>query len=152
MDCIEHQFEAVGDTEFVKDVTHVIFYGVLDDEELFADFFTLKALSDKLNDFHLAVAEERFFRTHSGFGRCRKGIDHFGGRVAIQPNFTRMHAMYAFYEEIDGGLFQDYASCTKRKARFTSWSSSAAVRMMTRVGIVSKCTSSRTAKPVLSGI
>jgi len=105
MDCIEHHFEAVGDTDLVKDVAQVIFYGVLADEELFADFFVLKALSDKLNDFRLAVAEEPFFTTRTGFGRCRKGIDHLGGHVAIEPNLTSMHAKYAFYQEIDGGLF-----------------------------------------------
>jgi hypothetical protein len=105
MDCVERQFEAVGDAEFVKDVVQMIFYGVLADEELFADFLVLKALNDKLNDFHLAVAEERLFTTRTEFGRCRKGIDHPGGHVAIEPYFTSMHAMYAFYEEVDGGLF-----------------------------------------------
>ena len=105
MDCIERQFEAVGNADLVKDVAQVIFYGVLADEKLFADFFVLKALSDKLNDFHLAVAEEPFFTTRTGFGRCRKGIDHLGGHVAIEPNFTSMHAIYTFYEESDGGLF-----------------------------------------------
>src|ERR1035437_2809337 len=113
MDCVERQFEAVGDTELVKDVVQVILYGLLADEELFADFLVVKALSDLLNDFHLAVAEERLFTTRTGFGRCRKGIDDLGGHVAIQPNFTSVHAMYAFYEEIDGGLFKDYASRTQ---------------------------------------
>jgi hypothetical protein len=43
MDCIEHHFEAVGNADLVKDVAQVIFYGVLADEELFADFFVMKA-------------------------------------------------------------------------------------------------------------
>ena len=110
MDCIESQFEPVGDSDLVKDVVQVIFYGLHANEELFSNFFVLKALGDELNNFHLAVGEERFFATRTGFGRCRKGIDHFGGHVAIQPNFVSMHAMYAFYEEIDGGVFQDDAS------------------------------------------
>src|ERR1039457_4667749 len=113
MDCVECQFEAVGDAELVKDVVQVILYGLLTDDEPFADFFVLKALGDELNDFYLAIAEERFFVTRTGFGRCRKGIDDLGGHAAIEPNFTSMHAMYAFYEEIDGGLFKDYASRTQ---------------------------------------
>ena len=112
MDCIERQFEAVGNAEFVKDAVQMIFYGVLAYEELFANFLVLKALSDKLNDFHLAIAEEWLFSMRTGFGRCRKGIDHPGGHLAIEPNFTSVNAMYAFYEEIDGRLFCDYASGT----------------------------------------
>ena len=34
MDCIESQFEAVGNAELVKDVVQVILYGLLADEEL----------------------------------------------------------------------------------------------------------------------
>src|ERR1017187_4072912 len=113
MDCVERQFEAVRDAELVKDVVQVILYSLLADEELCADFFVLAALSDELNNFHLAVAEERLFTTRTGFGRCRKGIDHLGGHVAVEPNFSSMHAMYAFYEEVDGGLFKDYASRTQ---------------------------------------
>src|SRR6202521_1268776 len=84
MDCIERQFEAVRNAELVKDVVQVILYGLLAYEELFADFFVVKALSDELNDFHLAVAEEWLIAPRTGFGRCRKGIEHFGGRVAIE--------------------------------------------------------------------
>ena len=104
MDCIESQFEAVGHAELVKDAVQVILYGLLANEELFPDFFVVKALSDQLNDFHLAVGEERLSATRTGFGRSRKGLDHLGGHVAIEANFTSVHAMYAFYEEIDGGL------------------------------------------------
>ena len=104
MDCIESQFEAVGDAEPVKDVVQVILYGLLADEELFADFFVVKALGDELNNFHLALAEERLSATRTGFGRRREGFDHLGGHVAIEPNFTSVHAMYAFYEDFDGGL------------------------------------------------
>src|ERR1035441_6691936 len=101
MDSIEHQFEAVGDAELVKNVVKVILYGIVADEELLADSFVLKALSDELDNFQFAIAEKRFFFTRIGFGRCRKGIDDFGGHAAIERNFTSMHAMYAFYEEID---------------------------------------------------
>jgi hypothetical protein len=44
MDCIEHQLETVGDAEFVKNVVKVILYGLLADEEFFADFLVVKAL------------------------------------------------------------------------------------------------------------
>ena len=46
MDCVERQFEAVGDTELVKDVVQMILYGLLADEELYADFLVVKALCD----------------------------------------------------------------------------------------------------------
>ena len=51
MDSIEHQFEAVGDAELVKNVVKVILYGIVADEELLADSFVLKALSDELDNF-----------------------------------------------------------------------------------------------------
>src|ERR1019366_4712317 len=105
MDSMEHQFEAVRDAELVIDVVKVIPYGIVADEELFSDSFVLKAPSDELDNFQLAVAEKRLFFTHTGFGRCRKGIDDFGGHAAIERNFTSMHAMNAFYEEIGCGLF-----------------------------------------------
>src|ERR1700730_14476049 len=105
MNCVERQFEAVGNAELVKDVMEVILYGLLANKELFADFLVLKALSDELDDFHLTVAEKRFFTTRTGFGGRRKDTDHLSGHVAIEPNFTSMYAMYAFYEEIDSGLF-----------------------------------------------
>src|ERR1035437_5079741 len=105
MDSIEHQFEAVGDAELVKNVVKVILYGIVADEELFADSFVLKALSDELDNFQFAIAEKRLFFTRIGFGRCRKGIDDLGGHAAIERNFTSMHAMNAFYEEIGCGLF-----------------------------------------------
>src|ERR1017187_3044711 len=105
MDCVERQFEAVGDAELVKNVVKVILYGIVADEELFADSLVLKALSDELDNFQLAVAEKRLFFTRTGFGRCRKGIDDFGGHAAIERHFTSMHSMNAFYEEIGRGLF-----------------------------------------------
>src|ERR1700726_1004344 len=85
MDCIEYLFEAVGNAEFVKDFVQMIFYGVLADEEFFADYFVLKTASDMLNDLYFAVAEKRLFTSHIGFGRCRKCVDQLGGHVAIEP-------------------------------------------------------------------
>jgi hypothetical protein len=82
MDCIERQFEAIGDAEFIENVVHVILYSLFADEQLFADFLVVKTLADELNDIHLAVAESRLFARRTGFGRRREGIDHLGGRVA----------------------------------------------------------------------
>jgi hypothetical protein len=82
MDCIESQFEAVGNADLVKDVVQVILYGLLADEELRADFFVVKALGNELNNFHLAVAEKRPSATRAGFGRRREGFDHLGGHAA----------------------------------------------------------------------
>ena len=69
---MEHQFDAVGNAELVKDILQVIFYGALADEEVFPDFFVLKALGDELNDFHLAIAEEQLFTTRTGLDDAEK--------------------------------------------------------------------------------
>ncbi len=55
MHCIEREFEAVGDAEFVKNVVEMILHGLLADEESYADFLVSKALGDELDDFLLAV-------------------------------------------------------------------------------------------------
>ena len=82
MHCVKHQFEPVRDAELVEDVVQVILYGLLANEEFSADFFVVKALSDELNDFHLAVAEERLSAACAGFGRSRKSINRLGGHAA----------------------------------------------------------------------
>ena len=48
VDCIEREFEAVGDAEFVKNVVEMILHGLLADEESYADFLVSKALGDEL--------------------------------------------------------------------------------------------------------
>jgi hypothetical protein len=57
----------------------VILYGLLADEELYTDFLVAKALDDQVDDFLLAIAEERLFATGggSGYGEC---VNHFGRR------------------------------------------------------------------------
>jgi hypothetical protein len=92
MDCIERQFEAVGDAELVKNVVEVILYGLLADQKSYTAFLVVEALDDELDDFLLAVADERL--SASGFG-CGEGLDHFGGPAVIEPDFTRTHATYA---------------------------------------------------------
>ena len=66
MDGVKSEFQAIGNAKFVKDVVEVIFYGLLGDEELFADFFVAEALGDQLNDLFFAVAEKRFFAARTG--------------------------------------------------------------------------------------
>ena len=95
MDCIERQFETVGDAEFVKNVVKVILYGLLADEELYTDFVVAKALGYELDDFLLAVADDRLSPTRVGVGG-REGVDHLGRHAVIKPDFTSLHAMYAF--------------------------------------------------------
>ena len=95
MDCIERQFEAVGDAEFIKNVVEMILHGLLADEESYADFLVAKALGDELDDFLLAVADHRLSARRVGVG-CREGVDHLGGDAVIKPNFTNVYAMYAF--------------------------------------------------------
>ena len=68
MDCVECEFQAVGDAELVKDVVKVILDGLLGDKKFFADFLVAKSLSDQLNDLLFAVGEQRFFTARAGFG------------------------------------------------------------------------------------
>ncbi len=43
MNRVECEFQPVGDAELIKDVMQVIFYGLLADEQLFADFAVAKS-------------------------------------------------------------------------------------------------------------
>jgi hypothetical protein len=95
VNCIERQFESVGDTEFIKNVVEMILHGLLADEESYADFLVAKALGDELDDLLFTVADDRLCATRFGAG-CREGVDHLGGDAVIKPNFTSVHAMYAF--------------------------------------------------------
>ena len=113
MDRVQRQFEAVGDPELVKDIVQMIFYGLLGDEEFFADFLVAEALRDQLNDFFLAVAEQRLFAARAGLAGFGKRLHHFGGHAIVEPDFAGMHAMNAFHQEIGGGLFQHDAAGAK---------------------------------------
>jgi hypothetical protein len=53
---VKGKLEAIGNTQFVEDIVEVIFYGLLADEELFADLFVPVTLRHELDDFLLAVA------------------------------------------------------------------------------------------------
>src|SRR5258708_19803581 len=58
---VQRQFEAVGDAELVEDVMQMVFYGLLGDEELFADFLFAEALRAQLHAFFLPVPQQRLF-------------------------------------------------------------------------------------------
>ena len=57
MDGIEGQFEAIGNAELVEDIVKVVFYGLLADKELLADFPVAESLGDELHDFLFAIAQ-----------------------------------------------------------------------------------------------
>jgi hypothetical protein len=46
VDGVKGQFQAVGDTKFIENIVQVILYGLLADEQLFADFLVAVALGD----------------------------------------------------------------------------------------------------------
>ena len=57
VNCIQGEFEAVGDAELIENIVQVVFHGLFGDEELFSDFLVAEALGDELDDFFFAVAE-----------------------------------------------------------------------------------------------
>ena len=69
VDGVEGQFEAVGNAELVEDIVEVILYGLLADEELFADFAIAEALRDELRRFPFRGRSAAAFR---GAGRLRR--------------------------------------------------------------------------------
>jgi hypothetical protein len=110
MNRVQSQLEAVGDAEFVKDVVEMVLDGLLADEELFADFFVAEALSDELDDFLFAVAEQGLFAARAGFGGLGEGFQDLGGHAVIEPDFAGVDAVNAFYEQIGGGLLENDAA------------------------------------------
>ncbi len=64
---IQRELQAIGDAELVEDVVQMVFDGLLGDEKFFANFLVAKALSDELDNFFFAVAEQRLFAARSGF-------------------------------------------------------------------------------------
>ena len=61
VDGVEGQLEPVRNAELIENVMEVVFDGLFADEELFPDFLVPVALSDQLDDFLLAVAEQGLF-------------------------------------------------------------------------------------------
>src|SRR5260370_5272362 len=110
---IQRQLEAVGDAELVKDIVQVILDGLFGDKKLFANFLVAEALGDELNDFFLAVAEQRLFAARPGFAGLRKRLHDFGSHAIVEPDFARVNAMDTFHQEIGGGLLQHNTSRAK---------------------------------------
>jgi hypothetical protein len=110
VDGVERQFEAIGDAELVEDIVEMVFNGLLADEELFADFLVAETLSDELDDFFFAVAEERLFAARAGLGRFGESLHDFGSHAIVEPDFAGENAMNAFDEKIGGGLFENHAA------------------------------------------
>jgi hypothetical protein len=110
VDGVERQFQAIGNAEFVENIVQVVFYGLLADEELFADFLVPETLGNELNDFFFAIAEERLFAARTGLGRFREGLHDFGSHAVIEPDFAGVNAVNTFYEQVCGGLLENYAA------------------------------------------
>src|SRR6266481_3460707 len=72
-----------------------------------------KTLCNELNNFFLAVAEQRLFAARACFAGLRKRLHHFGGHAIVEPDFAGMYTMNAFHQEIRGGLFQHDAAGSK---------------------------------------
>jgi hypothetical protein len=121
VDGVESEFEAIGNAKLVEDIVQVIFYGLLADEKLFADFLVAEALSDELNDFFFAIAEERLFAARAGLGRFRESFHDFGGHSIVEPDFASMNAVDTFYQQIRGGLLEnDTASAEAHGADYVA--------------------------------
>ena len=110
---IQREFEAVGDTELVENVVEMVFDGLLGDKKFLADFLVAEALGHELNDFFFAVAEQRLLAARAGLAGFRECFHDFGGHAIVEPDFARVHPMYAFDQKIGGGLLQDDAACAK---------------------------------------
>jgi hypothetical protein len=110
VDGVESEFEAIGNAKLVENIVQVIFYGLLADEKFFADFLVAETLGDELNDFFFAVAEERLFAARAGLGRFGESFHDFGGHAIVEPDFAGVNAMNTFYEQVRGGLLEDYAA------------------------------------------
>src|SRR6266849_2025259 len=110
VDGVECQFEAVGNAELVENVVQVIFYGLLADKKLFADFLVAETLRDELHDFFFAVAEQGLFAPRAGFGRLREGLHDLGGHAIVEPDFAGVDAVDALHQQVRGGLLEDHAA------------------------------------------
>src|SRR5712692_3996617 len=88
----------------------MVFDGLFRDEELFANFLVAEALRDKLNNFFLAVAEQRLLAARPGLAGLRKRLHDFGSHAIVEPDFAGMHAMNTLHQKLGGGLLQDHTA------------------------------------------
>jgi hypothetical protein len=113
VDGVKGEFEAIGDAELIEDVVEMILNGLLGDEKFFANFLVPETLSDELNDFFLAVAEQRLFAARASFGRFGESLHDFCGHAIVEPDFASVNAMNALDQEIGSGLLQNHAARAK---------------------------------------
>src|SRR5208282_5677588 len=103
---VEGELETVGHAELIENVVEVILYGLFADEELFANLAIAKALRDQLDDFLLAVAQERLFTALTGFSGFLEGVDDLGSHAIVEPDFTVIHLADALDKQVAGGLLK----------------------------------------------
>ena len=68
VNCVQGKFEAIGNSELIKNVMQMILDRLLADKEFFADFLVAVALSDKLDNFLFSIAEQGFLAARSAVG------------------------------------------------------------------------------------
>src|SRR5689334_24114501 len=113
MNCVEREFEAVGNAELVEDVMQVVFYRLLADEHLLCHLAVLVALGNKTDNLTLALAERaplavsgsRMCSEHLSRGR---ELPHYcSGGVGVQPNLTRVDLADRFHYQFRSSLLQN---------------------------------------------
>src|SRR5437870_3240878 len=113
VDGVEGQLEPVRNPELVENVMEVVFDGLFADEELFPDFLVPIALSDQLDDFLLAVAEQGLFAARAAVGGLGKGLHHLRSHAVVETDLAGMHAINALDQQIGGGLLQNHPACAQ---------------------------------------
>ena len=117
MDCVERQFEAIRDTELVKDVVQVILYSLLADEEPFADFLVVKALSDELNDFHLSRSGNQFGRRRR---KIRRPLSSIGERMKEDHRTLHIDTPFAQFAEPMTAVLADHRELSSSLPAFAA--------------------------------
>src|ERR1017187_9462283 len=107
---VEGKFETVGNSQFMEDIVQVVLHRLFADELLFANLAVSETLRHELNNFLLALAEQRLFPPLSRFGRFLEGVDYLGGHAIIEPDFAVMDLADALQKQIAGGLLQQHAA------------------------------------------
>src|SRR6266567_3288671 len=72
MNRVQRKLEPVGNSQLVKNIVQMVLDRLLGDEKFFANFLVSKTLCHQLNDFFLAVAQQRLFAPRSRFRRLRE--------------------------------------------------------------------------------
>src|SRR5256712_13047832 len=99
VDGVEGQLEPVRNPELVENVMEVVFDGLFADEELFPDFLVPIALSDQLDDFLLAVAEQGLFAARAAVGGLGKGLHHLRSNAVVEPDLAALDPINALDQQ-----------------------------------------------------